>query len=167
MSKEVIESLAATRGRLLREIESLGFEELNRKPSSKGWSVAQICHHLFLTERAFTQAIIYGYTKRDGKKAEQKPIQLASDRTKKAAAPQMVVPTDEPLERKEIVDLLQESRSIFLEFYSQIEDKSVLAEKSAKHPLFGYLPLNQWVELIYLHEDRHIEQIIDVKLAII
>lgn len=78
----------------------------------------------------------------------------------------MVIPTSNPLERKEIIDLLHESRSIFLEFYSQIGDKSVLEGKSAKHPIFGNLPLNQWVDLIYLHDERHLEQIKEVKLMI-
>lgn len=32
------------------------------------------------------------------------------------------------------------------------------------HPALGELLLDQWIELIYLHEQRHIEQIKEVKL---
>jgi DinB superfamily len=75
----------------------------------------------------------------------------------------MVVPGDDPLELERITELLNQSRNLFLEFYNQLEDKSILKEKSTKHPLFGYTPLDQWVDLIYFHEERHIEQIREIK----
>lgn len=163
MGNSINEKLAATRNLLFNEINLLNYEDLNRKPNTDTWSVAQICHHLYLTEIAFTNAIIYGYKRNDSRKAESKPIQLISDRSHKVNAPDMVVPGNGPFLLQEITDLLNRSRNNFLEFYRQIEDKSILAEKSVKHPLFGYLPLNQWVELLYLHDDRHIQQIKEIK----
>ncbi|MEC1525571.1 DinB family protein [Neobacillus niacini] len=163
ISAEVMENLTATRNKLLNEISGLSYEQLNQKPDESTWSVAQVCHHLYLTENVFTQAIIYGLTKSNGKKAEPKPVQLAVDRTQKAKAPDMVVPGDESLELEKITELLNQSRNLFLEFYNQLEDKSILKEKSTKHPLFGYTPLDQWVDLIYLHEERHIQQIKEIK----
>lgn len=160
---KVMESLTATRNRLVNEISGLSYENLNKKPDTDTWSVAQVCHHLYLTESVFTQAIIYGLNKVNGRKAETKPIQLTADRTQKAKAPDIVVPGNEPLEFQQITELLNHSRNLFFEFYNQLEDKSILKEKSTKHPLFGYLPLDQWVELIYLHEERHIEQIKEIK----
>jgi hypothetical protein len=163
MRIDVVEELIATRNRLLNEISGLSDAELNKKPDSDTWSVAQVCHHLYLSESVFTQAIIYGFNKSNGKKAEPKPVQLAVDRTQKAIAPDIVAPGDDPMDSQQIKELLNNSRNQFYEFYNQLEDKSILAEKSAKHPLFGYTPLDQWVELIYLHEERHIEQIEEIK----
>jgi uncharacterized damage-inducible protein DinB len=163
MGLRVLESLTATREKLLNEISDLSNEELNKKPGPDTWSVAQVCHHLYLAESVFTQAIIYGLSKSNGRKAEPVPVQLAVNRSQKAKAPDMVVPSDNPMDYQQIKDLLDQSRNLFLEFYNQLEDKSLLAEKSAKHPLFGYMPLDQWVELIYLHEERHIEQIKEIK----
>jgi uncharacterized damage-inducible protein DinB len=160
---DVGENLTATRNRLLNEISGLSCEQLNKKPDEGTWSVAQVCHHLYLSESVFTQAIIYGLNKSNGKKAEPKPVQLAADRTQKAKAPDIVAPSDDPLDSGQIEHLLNNSRNQFYEFYNQLEDKSLLAEKSAKHPLFGYMPLDQWVELIYLHEERHIKQIKEIK----
>ncbi|MDQ1004483.1 putative damage-inducible protein DinB [Neobacillus niacini] len=159
----VTENLTETRNRLLNEISGLSYEMLNKKPDTETWSIAQVCHHLYLSESIFTQAIIYGLNKSNGKKAEPKPIQLAVDRSQKAKAPDMVVPGDEPLYLEKITELLNQSRNLFFEFYNQLEDKSILKEKSTKHPLFGYTPLDQWVDLIYLHEERHIEQIREIK----
>ncbi|WHZ03637.1 DinB family protein [Neobacillus sp. YX16] len=163
MSITVVEELIATRNRLLREVSDLSNADLNKKLDPDTWSVAQVCHHLYLSESIFTQAIIYGLNKSNGRKAEPVPVQLAAERTQKAKAPDIVAPGDDPLDSEQIKELLNYSRSIFFEFYNQLEDKSVLAEKSAKHPLFGYMPLDQWVELIYLHEERHIEQIKEIK----
>jgi uncharacterized damage-inducible protein DinB len=163
MSLDVIETLTSTRKKLLNEISDLGHEELNKKPSADTWSVAQVCHHLYLAESVFTQAIIYGLSKSNGRKAAPVPVQLTVDRTQKAKAPDMVVPGDDPLDLQSISELLGQSRNLFLDFYNQLEDKTLLTEKSAKHPLFGYMPLDQWVELIYLHEERHIEQLKEIK----
>ena len=55
--------------------------------------------------------------------------------------------------------MFRNSRKKFLDVLSSIEDKSLLVKKSAKHPVLGELPLYQWIELLYLHELRHIEQI--------
>lgn len=163
LSLDVIETLTSTRKKLLNEISDLSYEELNMKPSAKTWSIAQICHHLYLTESVFTQAIIYGLSKSNGRKAAPVPVQLTADRSQKAKAPDMVMPSDDPLDFQKISELLDQSRNLFLEFYNQLEDKTLLEEKSAKHPLFGYMPLDQWVELIYLHDERHIEQVKEIK----
>lgn len=163
MNLNVIENVTATRKKLFNEIADLSNEELNKKPGADTWSVAQVCHHLYLAESVFTQAIIYGLNKSNGRKAEPVPVQLTVDRSQKAKAPDMVVPSGDPLDFQQIKELLNQSRKLFLDYYNQLEDKSLLAEKSAKHPLFGYMPLDQWVELIYLHEERHIEQIKEIK----
>jgi uncharacterized damage-inducible protein DinB len=163
MNVNVVENLTATRNKLLNEISDLSYEQLNKKPDEGTWSIAQVCHHLYLSESVFTQAIIYGLNKDNGRKAEPKPIQLAVNRTQKAKAPDMVLPGDEPLGLEKITELLNQSKNQFYDFYHQLEDKSILKEKSTKHPLFGYTPLDQWVELIYLHEERHIEQIKEIK----
>ena len=62
-----------------------------------------------------------------------------------------------------MIDLLNDSRKRLMSVLHTIEDKSILEEKSVNHPAFGELPLDQWVELIPLHEQRHIEQIKEIK----
>ncbi|MFP7300056.1 DinB family protein [Neobacillus niacini] len=163
MHLDVVENLTATRKKLLHEISGLSDEKLNKKLDEDTWSLAQVCHHLYLSESVFTQAIIYGLSKSNGRKAEPVPVQLAADRSQKAKAPEIVAPGDDHLDYQQIKELLNKSRNLFLEFYNQLEDKSILAEKSTKHPIFGYMPLDQWVELIYLHEERHIKQIKEIK----
>jgi hypothetical protein len=136
------------------------------RPDTKTWSIAQVCHHLFLVEQATIKAIAWGLKGTDHSQKERKNVQLILDRTKKKQAPPIVEPTLEPLKVQQIMDMLSDSRKKLMDFLSTIEDQSLLVEKSFNHPAFGELPLDQWIEMIYLHEQRHIEQIKEIKLLI-
>ena len=76
----------------------------------------------------------------------------------------MIEPSIQQFEVLQLVYLLNDSRKALMRFLSTIEDESKLAKKSVMHPALGELLLDQWIELIYLHEQRHIEQIKEVKL---
>ncbi len=166
MSTVSYDVLSETRNRLVNEIELLSNQEFNKKYDPSKWSIAQVCHHLVLTENIFTKVIGNGLQKSDNDRAERKNISLILDRTKKRSAPEIVEPNSEPMEVQQVVDLLNHSRTKLLDLLNTVEDESKLAEKSAKHPVFGELSLAQWIEFIYLHEQRHIEQIKEIKQSI-
>ena len=166
MSNLVNDNLYETRNNLVKEITSLSYTQFNGRPGMNMWSIAQVCHHLVLVEQATIKAIAWGLKKVDNTQTERKNVQLMLDRTKKFKAPEIVEPDVEPFEVQSIIDLLNDSRKKFLTFLSTIEDKSILAEKSFKHPALGELPLDQWIEQIYLHEQRHTEQIKEIKLLL-
>ena len=164
MNKLVNDHLYETRNNLVNEIALLNDEQFNSNPDMNKWSIAQVCHHLFLVEEATIKAIAWGLKKDDRTHVERKRIDLILlDRTKKIIAPKIVEPNLEAFEVQEIIDLLSYSRKKLITFLYTIEDKSVLAEKSVKHPALDELPLIQWIEQIYLHEQRHIEQIKEIK----
>ncbi len=96
---------------------------------------------------------------------ERKEIQsILLDKSIKFIAPEMIEPSIGPFEVQQMVDLLNESRKELMRFLSEIEDESILAKKSVMHPALGELLLDQWIELIYLHEQRYIEQIKEIRL---
>lgn len=163
MGQIEMENLIGTRKRLLDEINLLSFDELNKKPDEDSWSIAQVCHHLSLVEASSAKAIRYGLKQTETHKVEKKPIDRLSDRTKKFKAPDIVKPSEEPLTVEQIINLLKESRTFLFTTLDKIEDTTILSERSVKHPRFGELPLNQWVEVVYHHEQRHIEQIKEIK----
>ncbi|WP_442600238.1 DinB family protein [Neobacillus sp. D3-1R] len=160
------DQLSHTRTNLINEIVLLPFDEFNNKPNPHTWSIAQICHHLYLTEKVFADAIVYGLNKQNSQPTNSKNVSLALDRTTKLPAPEIVYPSRELMEVEPIITLLNDSRKRIIDVLSNIKDPSSLEEKSAKHPVFGELRLHQWVELIYLHEQRHIEQIKETKAVI-
>lgn len=164
MSKFENEILLETRNRLVNEISLLNLDEFNQHPEKDKWSIAQVCQHLFLVEKAFVYAISQGL--KNGTKAEEKNIHIVSDKGLKLKAPDIVTPDEKLYEVQEILDSLNKSRTKLLAVLATIDDSSVLSERSAKHPFFDDLPLNQWIELLYIHESRHIEQIKDLKLVL-
>lgn len=164
MSHLMNEYLNDTRNQLIKEIALVKDEPFNVRPDTKSWSIAQVCHHLYLVEQATIKAIAWGLKGNDHSQTERKNVHLMLDRTKKIQAPPIVEPTLEPFNVQQIINILSDSRKKLMDFLSTIEDPSILREKSVNHPAFGELPLDQWIEMIYLHEQRHIEQIKEIKL---
>ncbi len=167
MNKLAHVNLDETRIHLIKEIVLLSDDQLNLKSDKNMWSIAQVCHHLFLVEESSLKAIAWGLKESDKTQKERKEIHLILlDTSKKMKAPKIVEPDVEPFEVQQIIDLLNDSRNKLMTLLSTIEDKSILREKSVKHPVLGVLTLDQWIEQIYLHEQRHIEQIKGIKLLL-
>ncbi|WP_313432996.1 DinB family protein [Siminovitchia terrae] len=167
MNKLANNHLHETRNNLIKEISVLGDAQFNSKPDPNSWSIAQVCHHLVLVEEASIKAISWGLQDSASTQKERKNVHsILLNRTKKLKAPKIVEPDVKPFEIQQIIDLLSESRKKLMTFLSTIEDESLLAKKSMKHPAIGDLPLDQWIEQIYVHEQRHIEQIKELKAAL-
>ena len=156
-------SLEITRENLLNEMNGLSYEEFNFIPESTSWSIAQVCHHLVLSEKTFAKAIAYGL-KKSNISTDPKNIHYMLDRSNKLEAPEMVKPQIDTSETQQIIEQLGDSRELLYSVLNAVDDAKILIDKSVKHPFFGDLPLFQWVQLVYLHEQRHIEQIKEIKL---
>ena len=148
---------------LVQEITTLTVDEFNGKPGKDKWSIAQVCHHLVLVEKTTAKVIGWGVKESFSTNIERRKVDLILDRSKKIQAPKIVEPDEQPFEIQQVIDLLNDSRQRLLSVLHTIEDKSILAGKSVNHPAFGELPLDQWVDLVPLHEQRHIEQIKEIK----
>ncbi|WP_339162450.1 DinB family protein [Siminovitchia sp. FSL H7-0308] len=167
MNKFLDDNLHETRNNLVKEITLLSDAQFNSKPSMNKWSIAQVCHHLVLVEEASIKAIAWGLKETDCAPKERKNVStILLNRTKKIKAPKIVEPDVKPFKVQQIIDLLTHSRKKLMTFLNTLEDKSMLAKKSVMHPALGELPLDQWIEQIYLHEQRHIEQINELKLLL-
>ncbi|WP_026906717.1 DinB family protein [Paucisalibacillus globulus] len=162
MSSIITKSFEETREELVELVRGLSDEAFNAKPSEDRWSIGQIYHHLALVELATVKAVQWGVKEDKDTKTEQKNISPMLNRKKKFPAPKVVEPGGGPFEVKEIVEMLNNSRKKLLATVNSLEDSSSLYEKSVVHPAFGLLPLNQWVEAVPLHEQRHMEQIKEI-----
>ncbi|GAB0167924.1 DinB family protein [Lysinibacillus sp. CTST325] len=166
MNQLINDHLCETRESLVEEIKLLSDSQFNAKPDADCWSIAQVCHHLTLTEASFIRVIAWGLKQEDSQQTERKNVHLILDRTTKVQAPEFLEPAKDFLTVQQIIEFLNDSRKKFTTFLETIEDPSILTEKSFKHPVLGELPLDQWVELVYIHEQRHIEQIKEIKAFI-
>jgi hypothetical protein len=155
--------LDEVRKKLVKEISLLSNDHFNHRPKTGSWSIAQVCHHLVLVENSTSKAVSWGLQKDSRSDVERKNVELSLDRSIKIEAPELVEPAEEPFQVQIIMDMLCEARKNLLGILSKIDDCSVLQERTVKHPVFGALPLDQWVDLVSLHEQRHIEQIQEIK----
>ncbi len=103
---------------------------------------------------------------RDQTGVEYQNLQFILDRTKKRKAPSIVEPDEGPFEVQLVLKWLHDARDRLTALLNTIENKAILEGKSFQHPVYGNLSLFQWVELLYLHEQRHIEQIKEIKRSI-
>jgi len=161
--QEINPLLIETRIDLLETLKGLSKEELNFRRSPESWSISQICKHLVKTEELYLVAIKRGLKSKEDSILENKPVEFLLDRSNKLEAPVIAKPTDEALEYQEIMENLRSSREKLYEFLHTLEDQTVLSRRHYVHPVFQELLLIDWIRSLYLHEQRHIKQIQEMK----
>lgn len=151
-----------TRDELLGILKGLNRDQLYMKKDPDSWSIGQIYQHLIKTEELFVIAIKKGLKSNEDSLIENKPLDFLLDRSKKIIAPDMAKPTEEIMEYHEIVEKLKHSRGKLLAILNTIEDPSVLSRRHFIHPVFKEMLLIEWLKTLYLHEQRHIQQINEI-----
>jgi len=164
--KDIYQQLKDTRDELLEILDGLSREQLNKKIDASSWSISQVCQHLIKTEELYVVAIKRGLKSQEDSSVEKKPLEFLLDRSKRLVAPDIAKPTDEILEYQEIIERLNHSRVKLFEILNSVEDPSVLSRRHFTHPVFKEMLLIEWVKSIYLHEQRHIKQINEIKAGL-
>jgi 2,3-bisphosphoglycerate-dependent phosphoglycerate mutase len=159
--REILNHLKNTRQNLLELISAIDEEQLHSKPDERSWSISQICEHLWINEELFIRAIDAGLRRDDDHVVGDKSLELATDRSQRIDSPAISKPVNNRLSYTQIREKLLESRQRLSELLNSLEEPDVLHRRFYRHSVFDELSLYQWVELLYLHEQRHIEQIHD------
>ncbi|MCP8968524.1 DinB family protein [Ectobacillus ponti] len=162
----VLQSLEHTREKLLQEVQGLSDVQLNSKPKREKWSIMQNLHHLHLIEQAVAASVDDALRHSEREQLYAKPVERTLDRTYKVEAPEQVRPTETILKEEQIRQMLAHSRGELLKVLQQVTDEMEVLEKSSRHPIFGKLSLQQWLEFLNHHEQRHIAQIQEAKRAL-
>jgi uncharacterized damage-inducible protein DinB len=156
----LISNLGKCRTKLLDSFKNLTDEQLNQKPNADRWSIAQVIYHLYTYEKNTSEMILNALQAKSGK-VEQRDMSFIADRSKK------VQTTNEPptdfFTKKELVQLLEQSRFHYLQTVFNETHERTLAEKSMEHPWLGQISLKNVIDTIWLHEKRHTEQINEIK----
>lgn len=160
--QEIKQKLKETRDELFGILTGLSRDQLNQQKDLNSWSISQVCQHLFKTEELYVVAIKKGLKSKEDSFIENKSVEFLLDRSQKLEAPDIAKPTDEFLEYEEIIEKLNNSRQKLLELLNTVEDESVLSRRHFMHPVFKDMLLIEWVKSLYLHEQRHINQINEI-----
>ncbi|EIT85672.1 hypothetical protein A374_07544 [Fictibacillus macauensis ZFHKF-1] len=151
-----------TRQRLFEVIEGLSQQQLNQQEHKDTWSIMQTMHHLYLMEQSIAIIVANRLKSKQKTSADQKPIEKAVDRSYKVEAPSFLVPTKRHLTLAAIKEKLASSREYMLSVIANAPQEELL-QRSYPHPAFGLLSLQQWIDFLPYHEERHIRQIEEIK----
>jgi uncharacterized damage-inducible protein DinB len=162
MLQEIIRNLKETREELLEILNGLSGDQLNKQKDEHSWTIGQIYQHLIKTEELYVAAIRKGLRSNEDSVIGDKPLEFLLDRSKKLNAPDIARPTSESIERQVIIEKLNHSRAKLYEILNTLEDPTVLSRRHFVHPVFKEMLLIEWVRSVYLHEQRHIQQIIEI-----
>lgn len=157
-----MENNIKTRKQLLESIETLTDEQLNKKLSIEQWSIIQVLEHLYLMEAKLVKLMTRVLAEGESHSVSDKPIHLALDRSQKFNSPKHFEPSDQFLTKQEMLDKLSQSRKALIEFVEQTKGLN-LEGKGFLHPIFGQINIKQWIPFIGIHEQRHSEQIAEIK----
>ncbi|PEC49046.1 hypothetical protein COJ46_23105 [Bacillus sp. AFS077874] len=150
------------REELIEVIDHLTDEQLNKKVNNEKWSIIQVLEHLYLMESKLVKLMTRTFNEAPSEVIQDKPIHLATDRTKKITSPPHFEPTDQFITKIEMTEKLNQSRKSLHEFVELTKDHK-LDDKGMPHPIFGQINLKQWIPFIGVHEKRHIDQIRELK----
>lgn len=162
-----IQYLQATKKGVLDATQGLSDAQLNFKPVPDRWSVAEVMEHIAASEDFLFGMVTEKVMKApprtevaDVKAIDAMVLAKIPDRSKKAQAPQELVPTNRfgspDAARKHFV----ESRARTADFLQKTPD---LRAHAVDSPLGTKLDAYEWVLFIAAHSERHTKQINEVK----
>jgi len=160
--------LEMARDELLRSIENCGTQAPGRTAGQGRWSLAEIVHHLHLTEKSVLKGLRRNLNSgqrqermgEENLRAEWERVRsLVGIRQTKQVAPPSVLPAN-AYGLSEAVELIKQSRLEMLETLRKLSLDD-LASVSMPHPfpVIGTLTGAGWLSVIAFHELRHAEQI--------
>ncbi len=146
----------------MQAINGLTDEQLNKKVEKGTWSISQILEHLYLAEKVIVRNFTQTQPITEDNPVKMKNVQVVVDRSQKVNAPKFLEPSDEFHTLEQLREKLNSSRLMLVNFLAKVSEKQ-LDQEFLPHPFLGKLRLRQWIEFLYYHEMRHIEQIKEIR----
>ncbi|MDO3408261.1 DinB family protein [Saccharibacillus sp. CPCC 101409] len=160
-----LEKTLETRKQLWKSVEGMDDETLNRRSQQGGWTIAQVLEHLYLMEGAISSSLTQALRAEGDHPTDRKPFHLSLDRSRKIEAPEYLRPAEEFRTRLELEAKLERSRDALVLAAGSVDEER-LPFKSYPHPVFGLMDAAQWLEFVGVHEQRHMDQIEEIKRAL-
>lgn len=162
---DLMEKNIVVRHELLASPTGLTEEQFNQKPAKDEWSIKQVMEHLVLFDQVLLRRMQSAIEQPD-MLLEPKDISPSADRSRRLKYPETMKPTDGVCSINDLLARLRESHQALVSFYNELPDKSILQHKGVPHERYGVMSLDQWIELAAVHDQRHLQQIQDIRSAI-
>lgn len=164
-----VKYLEETRQKFLASIDGLSDAQWTFKAAPDRWSIAETAEHIAISETTILQLITEKIMKAPPAPAapdrltDQKVIDVITDRTAKAQAPEMLRPTNRWATRDALTKDFTAARDKTVVYVKTTTDD--LRGHAGPHPALKTIDAYQWVLLLAAHSARHTAQIDEVKTA--
>lgn len=152
----LIVNLGATRRRLLDALTRIPEQPFDSGAGLESREVAHIIGHISEVEKRLVATVIDALSAESPAVADRDLSGLV-ERFEASVAD--VVPATAVSTRSGLLHLLEESRFKYLQYVFNKTHEEALAQKSIEHPLLGRVSLKNLIDMIWLHERHHVEQI--------
>jgi len=172
--REIGAFLDERRAALLAEAALVPDAAWQRRPATGGWSASELIEHLRTVEdsvaRLMTKLVgdalaAGGQLETDhGPLVDASPARRAADRGRRIEAPARVAPRSAP-ERQAALQGLAASRAALLAAM-RLGDGLALGALEWPHAVLGPMHLYDWLVFVGAHEERHAEQLREIREAV-
>jgi uncharacterized damage-inducible protein DinB len=169
--KEGVKYLKETKKDLHKALKGLSDAQMNFKPDSSRWSVAECLTHIALAEPALWQ-MFEGAVKAAPDPAKRSMVKFTTeqlkaaitDRSKKFQAPEFLQPANAPTKfasPAQALAALDAQRAKIMEYLKTTD--ADLNNIFIQHPALGWIDAYQFIMFIAAHGKRHTLQLEEVK----
>jgi len=161
--------LQTTHDNFLKSIAGLSGKQWKFKPAPDRWSVVEVAEHITVAETTIMGLIQHPLMQSPAapekrelvKGKDQLILEKVPDRSHKAQAPEMLLPTGRWATEADLTKAFEDARKANMEYVRTTNDD--LRDHFFAHPVFGPLDGYQWLLLLATHTARHTAQIEEVK----
>ncbi|MGE6629805.1 DinB family protein [Bacillus sp. NPDC077027] len=153
--------LHEARQELWQELKGLNEHMLNQKISDEKWSIQEVADHLKKMDLISAKHLASQVKTAPIKDYQEKPVESAEDRSRKASAPSIVEPDRKHVTSTQLKDELDTAREQLNQIVSTFTEEDY--NRVVPHPVFEELSVKQYLDFIGAHEKRHIHQIKEIK----
>jgi hypothetical protein len=161
-NKNLANQFRKTTEELTGLIEKFDHESFNQRPDNEGWTAGEVTEHLLLFDIRLNQILATATQKTERDITEKTPVFTArvSNRENKIDAPPFLLPSPGIKSSAELVGKFNTERA---KIVSTIEENDLsLHSKEFPHRLFGELTAHEWINLVDVHTNRHIAQLLEL-----
>jgi uncharacterized damage-inducible protein DinB len=164
-----VKYLEETRAKFLASIDGLSDAQWTFKAGPDRWSIAEVAEHIAVSETLILQLITDRILKSPkvpadpARATDAKIIDVITDRSGKAQAPEFLRPTNRWSSRAALTKEFEAARTRTIDYVRNTQDD--LRGHAMAHPVMQTIDGYQWVLLLAAHSARHTAQIEEVKAA--
>ena len=164
-----LKHLAETRQKFVASVAGLSDAQWKFKAGPDRWSIAEVAEHITISESTILQLIREKVMNAPAppsdapRTPDEKVIEMVTDRSERAQAPEFLRPTNRWSTRDELVKAFTAARDTTVDYVKTTGDD--MRAHAAPHPVLKSLDAYQWLLLLSAHTARHTAQIEEVKTS--